>query len=253
MHVQAMSRTAVCLGLIAACGSARGQLATVEYFSAQFTVGVFADGDGFFEIPIQESPAINFGTHVDHWEQSDDVAFAEADVETSLVLIQTDRLVHAALEYSSRVFARCGDDPVYESEYAVAQTYLDWMEMEVTLHQPARMALSGLVSSTQVLPPGLHFIQMPREVGNILAEARANEVFKFTSSLTATIRIEPLCPPDLTTTALSTEPGYGVPNGTLNNDDFFYYLLQFAAGNAAVADLTTTALTTAAGYGVPNG
>ena len=27
------------------------------------------------------------------------------------------------------------------------------------------------------------------------------------------------------------QAGYGVPNGVLNNDDFFYYLAQFAAGN----------------------
>ena len=44
--------------------------------------------------------------------------------------------------------------------------------------------------------------------------------------------------PDLTTTAIPGSPGYGIPNGILNNDDFFYYLEQFATGNAAVADLT---------------
>ncbi len=63
----------------------------------------------------------------------------------------------------------------------------------------------------------------------------------------------PGCTPDLTTTALPGSPGYGVPNGTLNNDDFFYYLAQFATGNLAVADLTTTALPGSTGYGVPNG
>jgi len=61
------------------------------------------------------------------------------------------------------------------------------------------------------------------------------------------------CIPDLTTTAIPGTPGYGVPNGVLNNDDFFYYLSQFAAGNIAVADLTTTAIPGSAGYGVPNG
>jgi len=44
-----------------------------------------------------------------------------------------------------------------------------------------------------------------------------------------------------------------VPNGVLNNDDFFYYLSQFASGNLAVADLTTTAIPGTPGYGVPNG
>ena len=38
------------------------------------------------------------------------------------------------------------------------------------------------------------------------------------------------CRPDLTTTALPGSPGYGTPNGILNNDDFFYYLAIFAAG-----------------------
>jgi len=63
----------------------------------------------------------------------------------------------------------------------------------------------------------------------------------------------PSCRPDLTTTAVPGSAGYGVPNGVLNNDDFFYYLAQFAAGNVAVADMTTTAVPGSAGYGVPNG
>jgi hypothetical protein len=61
------------------------------------------------------------------------------------------------------------------------------------------------------------------------------------------------CAPDLTTGAIAGQPGYGVPNGVLNNDDFFYYLAQFAAGNLAVADLTTGAISGQPGYGVPNG
>ncbi|MCB9840510.1 MAG: hypothetical protein H6809_02520 [Phycisphaeraceae bacterium] len=61
------------------------------------------------------------------------------------------------------------------------------------------------------------------------------------------------CEPDLTTGAIPGQPGYGVPNGVLNNDDFFYYLAQFAAGNLAVADLTTGAIPGQPGYGVPNG
>ncbi len=61
------------------------------------------------------------------------------------------------------------------------------------------------------------------------------------------------CVADLTTTAAPGTPGYGVPNGVLNNDDFFYYLTQFAAGNLAGADLTTSAIAGSPGYGVPNG
>ena len=61
------------------------------------------------------------------------------------------------------------------------------------------------------------------------------------------------CEPDITTGAVAGQPGYGVPNGVLNNDDFFYFLAQFAAGNLAVADVTTGAVQGQPGYGVPNG
>jgi hypothetical protein len=61
------------------------------------------------------------------------------------------------------------------------------------------------------------------------------------------------CEADLTTGAIPGQPGYGVPDGVLNNEDFFYYLAQFTAGNAAVADLTTGAIAGQPGYGVPNG
>ena len=36
--------------------------------------------------------------------------------------------------------------------------------------------------------------------------------------------------PDLTSGAIAGQPGYGVPNCALNNDDFFYYLAIFSAG-----------------------
>ncbi|MEZ6234522.1 MAG: GC-type dockerin domain-anchored protein [Phycisphaerales bacterium] len=62
----------------------------------------------------------------------------------------------------------------------------------------------------------------------------------------------PTCEPDLTTGAIAGMPGYGVPNGVLNNDDFFYYLALFAANDPA-ADLTTGAIAGMPGYGVPNG
>ncbi|MEZ6234984.1 MAG: GC-type dockerin domain-anchored protein [Phycisphaerales bacterium] len=61
------------------------------------------------------------------------------------------------------------------------------------------------------------------------------------------------CEPDLTTGAVPGVSGYGVPNGIVNNDDFFYYLAEFAAGNLAVCDLTTGAVAGQPGYGVPNG
>ncbi|MEZ6232923.1 MAG: GC-type dockerin domain-anchored protein [Phycisphaerales bacterium] len=61
------------------------------------------------------------------------------------------------------------------------------------------------------------------------------------------------CPADLTTTAVAGAPGYGEPDGVLNNEDFFYYLAQFAEHNLEVADLTTTAVPGAPGFGVPDG
>ena len=67
------------------------------------------------------------------------------------------------------------------------------------------------------------------------------------------LNIRMQCPADLTTGAIAGQAGYGVPNGMLNNDDFFYYLAQFAAGNMAVADMTTTAIPGQPGYGTPNG
>jgi len=61
------------------------------------------------------------------------------------------------------------------------------------------------------------------------------------------------CLPDITHGAVPGSPGYGLPDCILNNDDFFYFLSQFAAGNLAVADVTTFAIPGSAGYGVPNG
>ncbi|MCB9841239.1 MAG: hypothetical protein H6809_06290 [Phycisphaeraceae bacterium] len=63
----------------------------------------------------------------------------------------------------------------------------------------------------------------------------------------------PSCRPDLTTGAIAGQPGYGVPNGVLNNDDFFYFLAEFSNGNVGVCDLTTGAIPGQPGYGVPNG
>ena len=61
-----------------------------------------------------------------------------------------------------------------------------------------------------------------------------------------------LCRPDLTTGAVPGTPNYGAPNGVVNNDDFFYYLQQFAAGHDLVCDMTHGAVPGQPGYGVPN-
>ncbi|MCA9288281.1 MAG: beta-propeller fold lactonase family protein, partial [Phycisphaerales bacterium] len=63
----------------------------------------------------------------------------------------------------------------------------------------------------------------------------------------------PGCAPDLTGSAVMGQPGYGVPNGVLNSDDFFFFLAEYSLGNLAVCDLTATAVPGQPGYGVPNG
>jgi len=95
-----------------------------------------------------------------------------------------------------------------------------------------------------------------------------NEVFEFVfttvgtyhyfciphgSSMQGVVIVEAACRLDLTTGAVPGGPGYGVPNGVLSNDDFFYYVAQFAQGNLGVADLTAGAVPGSPGYGVPNG
>ena len=80
------------------------------------------------------------------------------------------------------------------------------------------------------------------------------QIFASFAGVDLTVNFTPhACPPDLTFGAIPGQPGYGLKNGIANNDDFFYYLAQFAAGNVAVADLTTGAIPGQPGYGVPNG
>lgn len=77
-------------------------------------------------------------------------------------------------------------------------------------------------------------------------EAALDEVRVFSLSC-------PTCRPDLTTTALPGTPGYAQPDGVVNNDDFFFYLSAFAAGNLAVADLTAGSIPGQPGYATPDG
>jgi hypothetical protein len=63
----------------------------------------------------------------------------------------------------------------------------------------------------------------------------------------------PTCAADLTTGAIAGQAGYGIPDRTLDNDDFFFYLSQFSAGNLAIADVTHGAVAGQPGYGTPNG
>jgi len=61
------------------------------------------------------------------------------------------------------------------------------------------------------------------------------------------------CVADMSTGAIPSQPGYGVPDGIVNNDDFFFFLSEFAAGNLARCDLTWGAIPATPGYGFPNG
>ena len=61
------------------------------------------------------------------------------------------------------------------------------------------------------------------------------------------------CPADLTTSADPNNPGFGIPDGVLDANDFFYYLNRFAAGDLAAADLTGSINPNDPGFGVPDG
>ena len=63
----------------------------------------------------------------------------------------------------------------------------------------------------------------------------------------------PLCLPDLTGSAIAAQPGYGIPDFTLNNDDFFFFLDRFAVGDRGRCDLTTGSVPGQPGYAQPNG
>ena len=122
-----------------------------------------------------------------------------------------------------------------------------------------------MVSQGQTTMVGVALPEIPFELPTLTAGVTAGVVMSLTleditTGLDGTLTLEamggvlvPVCVADLTTGAIAGAPGYGVPNGVLNNDDFFYFLSQFAAGNVAVCDLTTGAIAGQAGYGVPNG
>ncbi len=91
----------------------------------------------------------------------------------------------------------------------------------------------------------------------VLSETAGDGVYIF-DDLTYLPGPGPTCQPDLTATAIPGSPGYGIPNGVLNNDDFFYYLNVFAQNIGCTTcpippDLTFTAIPGSPGYGVPNG
>ncbi|MCC6284118.1 MAG: YncE family protein [Phycisphaerales bacterium] len=64
---------------------------------------------------------------------------------------------------------------------------------------------------------------------------------------------DPGCPADLSGSSDPNDPAYGVPDGSADASDFFYYLDQFVSGNLAEADLTGSSDPNDPSYGVPDG
>lgn len=60
------------------------------------------------------------------------------------------------------------------------------------------------------------------------------------------------CRGDLTGSSNPQDPSYGVPDGDVDAEDFFFYLDQFAGANLAGADLTGSSDPFASDYGLPN-
>lgn len=67
------------------------------------------------------------------------------------------------------------------------------------------------------------------------------------------VRVVVTCSADLTGSADPNDPEYGVPDGIIDANDFFYYLDQFASGNLEEADLTGSGDPNDPQYGVPDG
>ncbi len=126
---------------------------------------------------------------------------------------------------------------------------LDYQCWQDSIATPRRQFVfnSSSVPAGALPPPCASYPTSPALVSGFAADHRC-VVVDYILPLTPTT-----CQPDLTTAAIAGQPGYGIPNGVLNNEDFFYYLAQFAAGNLAVADLTSGAIAGQPGYGVPNG
>lgn len=60
------------------------------------------------------------------------------------------------------------------------------------------------------------------------------------------------CPADISGSANPASDDFGIPDGTLGAEDFFYYLDRFAAGDLTVADLTGSIDPNSPDFGVPD-
>lgn len=113
--------------------------------------------------------------------------------------------------------------------------------LPTSLHTPADFG-SYIINSAE-LEPGTYWVY-----GRITDGGTATGDW---SQGTVTF-YEERCPADLTGTADPNDPGYGVPDGVVDVQDFFYYIDLFAAGDPR-ADLTGSSDPNDPFYGVPDG
>jgi len=164
---------------------------------------------------------------------------------------------NAGASYSGGVGNATSPETIaFDSAQTLVRIYASGGDSTNTLKMEAFDGGGASLGSVQVDAPGGDWALMEVSATGIrrvvLSQVAGDGIFLF-DDLTFEPGSGPSCQPDLTTGAIAGQAGYGVPNGVLNNDDFFYYLAQFAAGNLAVADLTTGAIPGQPGYGVPNG
>lgn len=124
-----------------------------------------------------------------------------------------------------------------------AQPVLDGNEipMASSLNTPA--ALGSHMLNTAIIEPGTWWVYCQITDGGSFAGDWSE----------GTITLEEHgCPADLTGSGDPNDPGYGIPDGSVDGDDFFFYLDLFASGDPG-ADLTGSGDPNDPFYGIPDG
>ena len=153
------------------------------------------------------------------------------------------------------------DQPVIIRQRATLAVSLGDDRVYMTSEQPSR--ISSLLRVYDVHDPSDPIVLA--EIADNIAtytSLLAEEPYLFATSAvggvdapiaTGLLVIVSACTADFTGAANPNDPDYGMPNGLVDADDFFYFLDQFVAGNADVADLTGSSNPNDPDYGVPNG
>ncbi|MCB9841520.1 MAG: hypothetical protein H6809_07720 [Phycisphaeraceae bacterium] len=141
-------------------------------------------------------------------------------------------------------------DPYYDGIITVDDALLPagWRQPRDSGGEYPMAATIPWPGSPPVPPPGSEYTEF-----YYTPESSLSVAFVVSAPGDSCSAIPPCGPADLTAGAVAGVHCYGVPNGTLNNEDFFYYLAQFAGQNLFIADTTTSAVPGSPGYGVPNG